>query len=185
MTSAEEVERVLTSDPSPDQRILNFAGLLQRDSGSEVIIVGGSAIEVHSRGKYHSDDLDLRGDREAIRRVLARWGFRNAGKIWLREDWKIAVDVVGTKYTGDPYRAVRVETKFGPVRVAVVEDLIIKRLAEAKHWKTKKAIQEAAVLWADYRDRIDFEYLNRQAREYDVVDLLADFRERLDGTVSD
>ncbi len=180
MTSTEEVERILAADPSPDQRILNFAALLERDCGTEIIVVGGSAIEVHRRGKYHSDDLDLRGDRAAIRRVLTRWGFRNAGKIWLREDWKIAVDVVGTKYTGDPYRAVRIETPYGPVRVAAVEDLIIKRLAAAKHWQVKSAVEEAALLWRDYWDRIDFEYLNRQAKTYEVVDILADFRERFD-----
>jgi hypothetical protein len=180
MTTAEEVEKILVSDPAPDRRILNFAALLGRDSRTDVIVVGGSAIEVHSRGKYRSDDLDLRGDREALHRVLAGWRFERHGKIWLRSDWKIAVDVVGTKYTGDPYRAVRIETPYGPVRVAVVEDLIIKRLAAAKHWKTVRAAEEAAILWRDYHDRIDYDYLNDQARRYDVVDILADFRERLD-----
>ncbi len=178
MTSADEVGRILASTPKSHDRILYFAALLAKESGSEVVVVGGSAIEVYTRGGYVSGDIDIRTDRKVAHRVLAKWNFRDEGRLWIRSDWKIAVDVVGDGYSGDPYRTTTVSTPYGPVRIAVVEDVFIKRLASAKHWQVKEALNEAELLWSDYRVTMDVAYLDRQARTYDVGDLLREFRRR-------
>jgi hypothetical protein len=178
MTTAEEVGRILGSTPTSYGRILYFGALLAREIGSDVIIVGGSAIEVYTRGGYVSGDIDIRGERRPIRRTLAQWNFKEEGRLWIRMDWQIAVDVVGNRYTGDPYRATTVATPYGPVRIAVVEDLFVKRLAAAKHWQARAALDEADLLWRDYSDKMDVAYLDRQAAAYKVVDLLAVFRTR-------
>ncbi len=179
MTTADQVGRILASTPERHNRILYFAALLTRESESDVVVVGGSAIEIYTRGGYVSGDIDVRADRSAVHRVLARWGFEDHGRLWIRKDWEIAIDVVGDRYSGDPYRATTVSTPYGPVRIAVVEDLFVKRLASAKHWRVRSALNEADLLWRDYRNEMDVAYLDRQARAYDVVDLLAEFRKRV------
>lgn len=176
MTTPEEVEKALSSQKGPDRKVLAFAALLGQEAQVDLIVVGGSAIEIYTQGGYVSGDIDLVGDPERIRRALARWGFKDHGRLWIRDDWKIAVDVVGAIYTGDPYRLATVETPFGPVRVAALEDLIVKRLAEAKHWQVRAALEEASLLWSAHREKLDQAYLDKQARTYDVVDLLEDLR---------
>jgi hypothetical protein len=178
MTTAEEVGRILRSTPKSYDRILYFGALLARESGSEVVIVGGSAIEVYTRGDYVSGDIDIRAERPAVRLALSHWEFLDQGRLWTRADWKIAVDVVGNRYTGDPYRATTISTPYGPVQIAVVEDLFVKRLAAAKHWQVRAALVEAELLWRDYLDTMDVEYLDRQAVTYKVQDLLALVREK-------
>lgn len=176
MTTAVEVGRVLSSTEARYDRVLYFGALLAKESGSDIVIVGGSAIEIYSRGGYVSDDIDVRAERTAVHRVLAEWGFKDEGRLWIRADWDIAIDVVGDRYSGDPYRATTISTPYGPVRIAVVEDVFVKRLASAKHWQVQSALKEAELLWEDYRETMDNEYLERQARTYDVVDLLAALR---------
>jgi hypothetical protein len=172
MTDANEVGRILTSTSKKYERILYFSALLARESGSPLIVVGGSAIEVYTRGEYVSGDLDLRADRAAVHAVLKKWGFEDRGRLWTRSDWQLAVDIVGDEYSGDPYRSTTVSTPFGPVRVAVVEDLLVKRLAAAKHWQVPEALEEADLLWRGYHDEVDTAYLESQAVTYHVTDLL-------------
>lgn len=181
MTDSTEVEAALKLDPTPASRILYFGALLARESGSEVVIVGGSAIEVHSRGKYASGDIDLRADRARVARVLRKWGFRNPSRMWVRSDWGIFVDIVGDKYSGDAYRYTEVVTPYGRVGLAVPEDLIVKRLARIKHWKgseqdKREDLAQAKLLWDEYRSSIDLQYLALQAASYDVVDLLEELK---------
>jgi hypothetical protein len=178
MTTSEDLGKILASTPQSFDRILVFGALLARESGSDLVIVGGSAIEVYTRGGYVSGDLDIRADRGAVDRALAGWNFKHEGRLWIHSEWKFAVDVVGDQYSGDPYRAMTIVTPFGPVRIAVVEDLFVKRLAAAKHWQVRAAIDEADLLWRDYRETMDPIYLDRQALTYKVADLLAEFRRK-------
>ena len=176
MTTEQEVGRVLAKTRASHDRILYFCALLASESQSDVVIVGGSAIEIYTRGGYVSGDIDIRADKASVHRVLARWNFKDEGRLWIRSDWRLAIDVVGDKYSGDPYRATTISTPYGPVRIAVVEDVFVKRLASAKHWKVQAALKEAEFLWKDYRGTMDIQYLERQAKAYDVVDLLEEFR---------
>jgi hypothetical protein len=178
MMTTEEVGEILAATARSYDRILAFGALLTRESGTDVVIVGGSAIEVYTRGGYVSGDIDLRADRASVERVLAQWGFEHKGRLWIRPGWGIAVDVVADVYSGDPYRATTISTPHGSVRIAVVEDLFVKRLAAAKHWQVEAALEEAYLLWRDYRDRMDVAYLDKQARTYKVVDLLTEVRKK-------
>jgi hypothetical protein len=71
-----------------------------------------------------------------------------------------------------------VETPYGPVRLAAVEDLIIKRLAEAKHWQGRRqeAFEQAALLASELAGDLDDKYLDLRAKQEDVIDILADLR---------
>jgi hypothetical protein len=178
--SAEEIGRLLGTPGPTYSRIILFGALLSTEIGSEVIVVGGSAIEVYTRGGYASGDIDIVGGEERIRTVLKRWGFHKDGRIWIQEDWKLAVDTVGEHYTGDRSRTRELSTSYGRVRLAGVEDLIAKRLASAKHWNIPDDIGQAAQLLAGFGDEIDWTYLQEVAARHAVTDLLIDLRKRVE-----
>ena len=182
MTSAEEVGRILTTESEVDRRLLYFGALLAREitnAGSGLIIVGGSAIEVYTRGRYVSGDIDIVGPKKQLGEVLEEWGFRNEGRLWHRADWGIAVDVVSSEYTGDLARTRQITTPFGPIRIAAIEDLLVKRLASAKHWRIPADVEQALLLALGYPDEIDWSYVEVRAKEYHVSDLLSDLRRRM------
>jgi hypothetical protein len=59
------------------------------------------------------------------------------------------------------------------VRVVGVEDLIIDRLAAAKHWKSHRDREQAKALFDSFKNQIDIQYLRNRAREERVDDTLS------------
>ena len=185
MVSYDDVDAILSGAPSPTERRLRFAALLAsglRASGTEFIVVGGSAIEFYTRGQYTSGDIDVvytgRGDAE---KLLLQWRFTRQGRIWVNEGLGIVLDFVKPPYTGDLGRTQVLETPHGSIRLAALEDLIVKRLASAKHWRRPGDADHAQLLAAGYEDRIHWGYVERLAAEYEVEDLLTDLRRWLAG----
>lgn len=181
MTSKGEVNRILAEAGSKQERITLLGALLARESRSRVIVVGGSAIEVYTRGGYVSGDIDVVGERARLDPILASWGFAKSAGLWIRRDREIAVDICGPTYTGDVGRTRTITTPYGAVRLAAPEDLLVKRLAEAQYWKVKEAVAIAALLYAAEHDDFDWEYAVGVAKERGVsLELLSDFRRRVD-----
>lgn len=185
MVSYDEVDAVLTGAPSATERHLRFAALLAsglRASGTEFIVVGGSAIEFYTRGQYTSGDIDVvyTGSVE-VDKPLRQWRFIRHGRIWLNERLGIVLDFVKPPYTGDLNRTQALETPYGSIRLAAIEDLIVKRLASTKHWRRPRDADHAQLLAAGYEDRIHWGYVERLAVQYEVEDLLADLRRWLAG----
>ena len=182
MTTSAEVERAISSARNHAERILFIAALLTKDlehTKDATIVVGGSAIEIYTSSLYVSQDLDLVASRREAAKTLEVWGFAQEGRIWWRPDWKIAVDLVGPDYNGSRGRTQVIETRYGPVRLAAVEDLVIKRLAEAKHFQSQDALRQAVMLVSEYRGSLDNEYLDEFARKQDVLDILGELGRRL------
>lgn len=170
----------MSGAPSPTERRLRFAALLAsalRASETEFIVVGGSAIEFYTRGQYTTGDVDVvYTGRAEIEKVLLGWRFTRQRRIWLNEGLGIVMDFVKPPYTGDLARTQVLETPYGSIRLAALEDLIVKRLASAKHWRRPRDTDHAQLLAAGYEDRIHWGYVERLAVEYDVADLLAHLR---------
>lgn len=177
MRSPADVGRILEAEPRGPGRTLAFAGLVANESGlgERLVVVGGSAIEILTAGAYVSDDIDLVDEgreRERIAAILRRWGFHRSGHGWSRKDWAIYVDLPPGPYHGFIELTTIVETRFGPVRVAAPEDLLVRRLAMAKYWREERAIREAALLIARFGDSLNWPYIEEKARREKVADLL-------------
>lgn len=184
MTELDEVRRILRGIEDPTERQLRFAAILAREIGvssEDFIIVGGSATAIYTDGRYASGDIDavLTARREERTRVLRRWGFTRQGRQWYREDVGIYLDFVKPPYTGDLSRTQVIATPEGPVRVAAVEDLLVKWLLSAKWWREPKDVDHARLLAAANRDRIDWAYVQRRSEEGQVADFLAALRKSL------
>jgi hypothetical protein len=174
-TSREEVGRILGTLDDPATRDLYFCALLSRESGESdksLIVVGGSAIEIHTRGVYVSGDIDIVGDRDRIAKVLKAWGFAHEQREWYSKELNIVVDLVSDLggLTGSRSRVRTLVTPYGPIRLAAVEDLIVMRLVSAKYWRIPTDREHAAILARQYARDLDRPYLNEAANRAEVRD---------------
>lgn len=179
--NAAQLTGLLTQAKGRAERNLWFGALLAREAETVIVIVGGSAIEVYTSGRYVSSDLDLVGARDSIIPTLEVWGFQREGRLWYRRDLELWIDPVGRTYTGDERRLRRVSTPYGPVFLASVEDLIAKRLIEIKVWPrgSTSLFEQAIALASEYSDAIDWEYVRSVARRDGAEDLVPELRRRI------
>jgi hypothetical protein len=125
----------ITAEQDPTIKSLKMASLcsaLWSERGVELVVVGGSAIEILTEGAYASGDLDMchankatlpASERQEVMSLLgAKGGPRN---------WQVAgmyVDVLGPaeSFAHTPYR--RVQGPYGEVLVMKPEDLLVERV---------------------------------------------------------
>ncbi len=184
MTELDEVMGILQGIDDQTERQLRFAAILARElevPSKDFIIVGGSATAIYTDGRYASGDIDavLTARHEERTRVLRRWGFTQRGRQWYNEGLGIFLDFVKPPYTGDISRTQVIATPDGPVRIAAIEDLLVKWLMSAKWWREPKDLEHARLLAAANRDRIDWAYVQRLSEEGEVADFLAALRKSL------
>jgi hypothetical protein len=125
----------ITAEQDPTLKSLWLASLcsaLWAERGVELVVVGGSAIEILTEGAYASGDLDMChatkaslsvNERQEIMGLLgAKGGPRN---------WQVAgmyLDLLGPveSFARTPYR--RVEAPYGSILVMKPEDLLVERV---------------------------------------------------------
>jgi len=176
MTTAREVESILAAEKTPDRRIRSLAALLTAESGlgtDGVLVVGGSAIEIYTGGAYVSGDIDiLVTDREQAARVLRSWGFRDEGKMFTKPSLDLYVDLMQRENSGSARLTRILSTRFGPVRLGAIEDLIVKRLRETRFWSQPKALAQAILLAQRFDREIEWAYVEFFAKQDKLEDLL-------------
>lgn len=185
MIARAEFDRAMASAPTEAGRILALGALLSSATEDELIVAGGSAVYLHSPDLPPSLDVDLvTGDRPAAAGVLESWGFvRRHGRVWRRADLPMDVDLL-VGFNGSRARAVAVDTPYGAIRIAAVEDLLIKRLIELKHWRPDppwrvELLRQIETLVREHGDALDEDYLRRRARREQVSDVLREIRSHI------
>ena len=180
-----EVREKLEVVEDPTKKRMYFAALLGQAAGvapDDLIVVGGSAIEFYTVGAYTSGDIDIVSPAaDRLRGVLRSWSFQREGRVWVHEELGIVVDLVRGPYTWDEGRTQLLETPYGPVRVAALEDLLVKRLVSTKHWERRGDFQHALLLGDLYADRMDWDYVEKMSRQQEVLDMLDSLRSALEG----
>jgi hypothetical protein len=175
-----ELASRLSAATTPTERNLFFAALLRATAGvspDRFIVVGGSAIEVYTLGRYTSGDIDIvTEERERVEAVLRSWSFQATGRIWIHEPLGLVVDLVKAPYTGSGDRTTLATTPFGPVRLAAPEDLLVKRLSSTRHWGVRGDFEHAKLLALQFGATLDWDYVERFAVEHQVLDLVNELR---------
>lgn len=180
--SVEEVGSILSEQKEKYWKTLVFATLLAQEADLDdtgMIVVGGSAIEIYTKGGYLSGDIAILGDAKRLLPVLEQWRFTKTGRIWYRRDWNIAVDVMSKEYHGDWGHTNIYSSPYGSIRVAAIEDLLVSRLISAKYWQIPTDIEHAVLLAVDYDSIIDWEYVTERAKREEVDELLPELHRRV------
>jgi hypothetical protein len=183
--SKSQFDRAMRSEARFEDRVAAFGAMLAKASrlGDRLVIVGGSAISIYTSGVYISKDIDIVGPRSRISPILRSWGFRLDAKgerpYWIREDLGFLVDLTGRRrYIGLESHVTRIDTRFGPIRLAAVEDLVLRRLVFAKRDRRVENIDEAVLVFDQHRDGFDLDYLEGMVKYERVGDAYAEFRRR-------
>ncbi len=125
----------ITAERDPTLKSAKLASLcsaLWAERGIQLVVVGGSAIEILTEGAYASGDLDMchvnaptlpiAQRREVMDLLGAKGGPRN---------WQVAgmyLDLLGpvVSFSSTPYR--RVEAPYGTILLMTPEDLLVERV---------------------------------------------------------
>lgn len=132
------------------------------------ILVGGSAVELYTRGRAMSLDLDLIGDISQIAPILIGQNFKRTGRHFHKGS--IYIEVPSGSLQGE--KSIILEYNGKKIRVISVEDLIVDRLCGCKFWKSEYDCEHASMLLESYKNKLDMEYLNERARVEDVLELV-------------
>ena len=131
------------------------------------ILVGGSAVELYTRGMAKSIDLDLIADKSKLVPMLLDMKFKQMGRHFYKG--RIYIEIPSDSLAG---RSVILKYKDKKIRVISVEDLIIDRLCACKFWNSVYDCEQALMLMEAYKDKLDKRYLNKRAEQENVGDIL-------------
>ena len=178
MIAYERVRKVVLGTEDPTERKIRFMALLTSalPKGRRMpVLTGGSAIEVYLDGTLRTGDMDVIYNVKAMEGVLRSWRFALGGglRAWANDELGMAIDMVGEDYNGSYDRVTTITTDYGPATIMGIEDLIIKRLSSAKFWRVPTDVDQAFLLAKAHADRIDWPYLEEEARKADISDYLA------------
>jgi hypothetical protein len=141
----------VTAEQDPTVKSLKLASIcsaLWAERGVELVVVGGSAIEILTEGAYASGDLDMchatkanlpvRERQEIMGLLGAKGGPRN---------WQVAgmyFDLLGPveSFARTPYR--RVQAPYGDVLVMKPEDLLVERVLVSVYPEKNPVAQKCA-----------------------------------------
>lgn len=141
----------ITAEQDPTLKSAKLASLVSAlwlERGVELVVVGGSAIEILTEGAYASGDLDMchtnkatlpiRERQEVMAQLEATGGPRN---------WQVAgmyVDVLGPveSFARTPFR--RVQGPFGEVLVMKPEDLLVERVLMSFYLESNESARACA-----------------------------------------
>lgn len=175
--SVEDILEQIKTIENPLEKRLLFMGLLTealKPSGIKPIVVGGNAVEFYTLGGYATGDIDIVfPDNKIIDEVLAKWGFEKEGRHWFNSSLDIVIEAPGSSLNGDLSKISEVKIKTFKVYIIGIEDLIIDRLNAYTHWKSEDDGFWAKELIDLHKDKIDWDYLLKAAKDNKVEKSLA------------
>ncbi|MDI6715981.1 MAG: helix-turn-helix domain-containing protein [Actinomycetota bacterium] len=179
----EVLQRIKKIDDPLTKRLL-FVGLLTRELKSEdirPIIVGGNAVEFYTAGGYATYDIDVVAPSEPLDKILRNWGFEKVGRHWINEELDIIIEAPAFALDKKEQHEKLYEVEIDNLKVYIlgIEDLIIDRLNAYVHWKSSDDgiwAKELAVL---HSREIDWDYLEKRAKEEHVKAALDEIRDEI------
>ena len=189
MLAYSTVKRVILQTGDPTERKVRFMALLTSalpKRGARPVLVGGSAVEVYLDGVLRTGDMDVVHEPRALRPVLEAWRFDlgTGMRAWVNDELGLAVDMVGGELAGSTERTTTITTDYGPATIIGVEDLVLKRLASAKHWKVPADMEQAYLLAKAFEEKLDWAYVEAEAGRGLVADYLQTLKRMLADTRS-
>lgn len=173
----------------PVEKLLNFIALLNEelkkfDSAVRPIVVGGSAVLVYSLGGHLTQDIDLvvaDNHRQLVKDVLTKMGFQHTKgqRHWYHTALDLALEMPSDELAGSWEKVTTVEIGDSEIYLIGVEDILVDRLCSAKHWKYDRDEAQAISLLSIYGERLDWDYLEKRAREELVYDKLEELKTRV------
>ena len=140
---------------------------LERD-GIVPVIVGGSAVEFYTRDWYSTSDIDLAIDksrRDGFEKAMAGFGFRKEGRMWIREELGLYIEIPADISDISMENLTKIETPNGNAYIIGIEELICDRIQAAEHWKSAADLEQAIRIGSAFNDDIDWDLVRNLCKE--------------------
>jgi hypothetical protein len=144
-----------------------------RAKGIDVVLTGGSAVSIYSKGKYVSNDLDFVVEsftrRQKIQDAMSELGFQEVGRHYEHPAVALVVEFPGGPLSVGKQRVGKIETleyETGNLRIISPTDCVKDRLAAYFFWGDRQSLDQAIMVARDYE--IDIEEIANWALEEDL-----------------
>jgi predicted nucleotidyltransferase len=171
------LERVRKVEPGFHRTMYVMSVLTPRleEQGVMPVVIGGAAVEFYTRNWYATGDIDLaihKDRRDAFYDVMREAGFEKTGRMWIREDLGLYLEIPGDLEDIDTEKVTRVEVDQSYAYVVGLEDIIFDRVQAAKHWKSPRDQEQAVRMASLFYDDVDWDYVRAKCREGESEDML-------------
>ena len=148
----------------------------------EVVLSGGSCVEIYSRGDYTSYDIDLINRYNdtffKIKSVMESLGFKEEGKYFVYDDTQFYIEFPsGPLGVGDgPVNKIEeLTTKYGVLKLLTPTDCIKDRLAAYYHWDDEQSLTQA--IWVAQKNNINLDELKKWSKNEGSLDKYSNFEQ--------
>ena len=157
------------------ERQVSIAGIITealKPLGITPIVVGGTAVEFYTLGQYATLDIDFVGIiNDEMKKVLEEdLGFLKDGRYWRIPQTDIMIEFPSDELAGTADKVQPVEYGGRQAYFIGIEDIILNRVQEAKHWNYLDSAEWARTLMITHYDNIDWSYCHKKAHEYDCAE---------------
>lgn len=146
----------------------------------EVVLSGGSCVEIYSKGDYTSYDLDLINRYNevffSIKKVMESLGFEEKGKYFVHEDTSYFIEFPsGPLGVGDDNvsEIQEINTKYGTLKLLTPTDCVKDRLAAYYHWDDNQSLTQA--IWVAKKNDIDIQEIKKWSKKEKSLDKFLNF----------
>ncbi|MFH1453606.1 MAG: nucleotidyltransferase [Armatimonadota bacterium] len=159
--------------------IKELAGLVcqyLKDNGIEAVLVGGACVSIYSRNKYLSGDLDFitYSTIKEIEPVLRRIGFiKESGRHFEHPQCRFFVEFPPPPIAigSTPIEEFKkVKTKYGVLKLLMVEDCIKDRLAAFYFWNDLQSLEQAVLITKVCKTKLDFASIKKWSKQEGVLE---------------
>jgi len=154
--------------------------------GIETVLSGGCCVELYSKGRYTSDDIDLidrfNGGHRKIKEIMQKLGFTEykMKRYFVHEDTELFIEFPrGPLGVGDaPVKEVSSrETETGTLKLLTPTDCIKDRLAAYYHWDDNQSLDQA--VWVASENEFSIKAVESWSKNEGMDDKFEIFREKI------
>ncbi|MFO7990742.1 MAG: hypothetical protein R6U61_00425, partial [Thermoplasmata archaeon] len=146
-------------------------------------IVGGAAVEFYTRDWYPTADIDLAIDknkRKEFNEAMDESGFEKEGRMWIREDINLYIEIPADLSDISKERLTEVETEEGHVYIIGLEEIVLDMIQTAEHWDRESDKQQALRIGRTFYDDIDWDYIRIRCEEEFSINKLDELLEEIE-----
>ncbi len=154
--------------------------------GIETVLSGGCCVELYSKGRYTSDDIDLidrfNGGHRKIKEVMEKLGFteHKMKRYFVHKDISLFIEFPrGPLGVGDsPIEEVSSrETETGILKLLTPTDCIKDRLSAYYHWDDRQSLEQA--VWVAEANDFDMESIKVWSLSEGMLEKYTEFENNL------
>jgi len=155
------------------------------NEGIETVLSGGCCVELYSKGRYTSDDIDLidrfNGGHRKIKEVMHKIGFEEykMKRYFVHKDTELFIEFPrGPLGVGDaPVKDVVLrKTETGTLKLLTPTDCIKDRLSAYYHWDDKQSLDQA--VWVAEENKFDKDSIRIWSGNEGMIDKYEHFLQR-------